>query len=866
MKHADAIAQLARETKRARRTLALERAARAGFWLAAALAAWAAFALLGAHEALPFLAQPLAALAAWGAFIALALRARRAWRAPTQADARARLAEDSKIEAAAFEALGDQPSRYDPFSLALWARAQDDAVARVEHARARAPRIRLGDIDRFYLRFALIGVVVAGVLIASAAGPDRLARAFLPDPGPLLGDKPMAVEAWVTPASYTHAAPLSLSDRLGQSVETPPSVRATVRVSGPAGAPRLVFTGAGGRREARFTRAADGAWEAHMDIPGAGALKIVRFHTRASWRLQPAPDARPSATFAAPLVAEKNEHVAIAWRATDDYGVRRVFLRVRPINPPAGLLRADPVDTELEAPAGDPRSAEAQVAVDLAAHPYAGMEVEARMVAEDALGQQGVSTPMRFVLPEKIFLQPLARAAIEIRRHILTDRRTYRPAPRARVETMRDPQGQRADAHVEVRDFDRRPALQRAPEGVRRAARLLDSLTMAPQDGYFRDLAVYLGLRYARSELDLAQSIDETADAADTLWRTALRAEYGGSADARRALEEIQRQLAEALAQGAPPEKIRQLMEAMREATQNYMQALVQEAMRTGQPENVEDTEEQTELSQRDIENMMREVQRLAEQGRHAEAQQMLDQLTNILANMDVRLTQSQSGEGGEGEGEDGQMQQSMDQLSQAMGEQRALNNDTQQQQQQQQQGPEQQQQQQSSGGSGGDQQGGMGGDELAERQSDIREALADAQRMADEGGAAPSESLNEAGRAMRQAEDALRRGDMEGARAAQNAALDQMREGAETLAAEMRERGRQGGQGERGGEQGGARDPLGRAIGGNEGEGDAVPQSSDPERARQIFDEIRRRAQDAERPEAERDYLRRLLDRFGDS
>jgi hypothetical protein len=35
--------------------------------------------------------------------------------------------------------------------------------------------------------------------------------------------------------------------------------------------------------------------------------------------------------------------------------------------------------------------------------------------------------------------------------------------------------------------------------------------------------------------------------------------------------------------------------------------------------------------------------------------------------------------------------------------------------------------------------------------------------------------------------------------------------------------------------------------------------------RAREIFDEIRRRAQDPNRPEAEREYLRRLLDRFGD-
>ncbi|MEZ6024168.1 MAG: hypothetical protein R3C16_12315 [Hyphomonadaceae bacterium] len=44
---------------------------------------------------------------------------------------------------------------------------------------------------------------------------------------------------------------------------------------------------------------------------------------------------------------------------------------------------------------------------------------------------------------------------------------------------------------------------------------------MEPEDGYFRDLAVFLGFRMARSELDLADTIDETDIAADLLWRTA---------------------------------------------------------------------------------------------------------------------------------------------------------------------------------------------------------------------------------------------------------------------------------------------------------------------------------------------------------
>ncbi|MCR6645931.1 MAG: DUF4175 domain-containing protein [Terricaulis sp.] len=202
---------------------------------------------------------------------------------------------------------------------------------------------------------------------------------------------------------------------------------------------------------------------------------------------------------------------------------------------------------------------------------------------------------------------------------------------------------------------------------------------------------------------------------------------------------------------------------------------------------------------------MLREVERLAEQGRHAEAQQLLDQLTNILANMDVRLTESQqAGEGGEGES-DQAMQESMDQLSQTMGEQRALNNETQQQ-------DAQQQQQQAQGGAGGEQQGGMGGDELAERQAQIRQGLTEAQRMADDAGATPNQSLTDANRAMGQAEDALRRGDLEGAQAAQQTAMDQMREGAETLASDMRRQGQGEREGQRGeGDQPGNRDPLGR-------------------------------------------------------
>jgi hypothetical protein len=408
-----------------------------------------------------------------------------------------------------------------------------------------------------------------------------------------------------------------------------------------------------------------------------------------------------------------------------------------------------------------------------------------------------------------------------------------------RTEMMENPSLFVEGERIEVRNYDRRPNLARAPEGIRHGARLIDALTMMPEDGYFRDLAVYLGFRTARAELAVASEIGDTDLAADTLWRTALRAEYGGAADARRALDEAQRQLAEALAAGAPQERINQLLEALRRATENYMQALINEALRNGERTNMEDTEEQTQISGQDIEELLRDVERLSREGRNAEAQQLLELLAGILANMQVNL--AEGGEGGSGEG-DQALQQTMDELSQAMGDQRALRDET----------------QQSQGGQG------QSGGQLGDRQAAIRQGLAEAQRMADDAGAAPSEDLNAAGEAMRRAEEALRRGDLEAAEAAQDAALENLREGAESLSAEMRDREREGEQGSEAGEAG--RDPLGRSINGaSESEG-TVPTTTDPVRAREIYDEIRRRAQDPNRPEAEREYLRRLMDRFGDS
>ncbi len=850
MQHRDATAELARQIARARHRLAIERALSLALLPVIAIALWGALWMAGAPQLLPPLAQTLLVLAALVGLAVLAWRGLRRWRAPELSEARARLAVDSGLEPSALEALDDLPAKLDATGVAFWKREQARARERASVARAGPLRPGFARSDPFRLRYMAALLFLGAAVFAGPEALPRLSRAFTPDPGPLVGDGPLEIEAWAAPAAYTRAPPIPLSDRIGERVETPPSVEAVVRVTGPRNAPRLVFEGRGGKREARFVRAADGAYEARLPLPGPGRLKLVRFIERAAWRIAPAPDARPIAAFTKPPAALRSGAISLGWSARDDFGLRAAVLQLTPVDPPAGLRGAAPVETPIETPAGEPREATAEIEIDLSNHPYAGLEVEARIVAYDALGQAGRSEPMRLKLPEKVFLQPLARAAIEIRRLILWERRPYARARRSRGGPATldwfEPLFGRQVLKVQTDDQD--PRLERAPAAIHRAARYLDALTASPEDGYFRDRAVFLGFRTARSELDVAREIADTDRAADTLWQTALRAEYGGATDARAALEAAQRALADALANGASQERIQQLMDALRQATNNYLQALVQEAMRSGQqPQTQEDTEEQASLSQRDIDELMREVERLSQEGRNAEAQQLLQQMAGLLENLNVRLSeggQAQEGEGGQ-KGEDEGLSQSMDQLSSAMGEQRALNDDT---------------QQQSEQGQEGDQDGGG----LASRQNAIRQSLSAAQESADKAGAPSNEALSGAQGAMRRAEDALRRGDFEGAKAAQDEALANLRRGANELAAEMRRRG--DGEGEPG--QQGERDPLGRqraGAGSGDGETD-VPTQADRVRAREILDDIRRRAQDPNRPEAERDYLRRLLDRFNQS
>src|SRR5258708_419700 len=160
----------------------------------------------------------------------------------------------------------------------------------------------------------------------------------------------------------------------------------------------------------------------------------------------------------------------------------------------------------------------------------------------------------------------------------------------------------------------------------------------------------------------------------------------------------------------------------------------------------------------------------------------------------------------------------------------------------------------------------------MAGDQESLRRALGEMMRRLGESMGDIPGALGRAERSMRDALDALNRSAPGHAVGPQGQALDQLRGAGRSLADQMMQQGNgEGDQRARGRadstrRDNPGRDPFGRPMPNATGvdTGDvAIPDEGQMERAREIYDELRRRAADPNRPTIERDYLDRLMKRF---
>jgi uncharacterized protein (TIGR02302 family) len=378
---------------------------------------------------------------------------------------------------------------------------------------------------------------------------------------------------------------------------------------------------------------------------------------------------------------------------------------------------------------------------------------------------------------------------------------------------------------------------------------------------------------------------DTVATTVAMLWDVALRIEDGNLSLAERELRDAQKALMEALDRNAPAEEVDRAMQRLEQAMREFMDALEQQAAQQPQtPQSQQqpgapDPDSQT-MTREEVEDLVRQMRDLAQSGNQEAARQMLSQLQQMMENLQNGQTPQPSDEKANQQG------QALSELTQKLRDlqkkQQQLMDDTFQQQQEQGDSAEELAPNQMPGLSAPHRQGRRPGDgaaqpgkgqggkataPMAETQEELRGELGDIMRRLGEIGGEIPRPLGRAERAMKEATEALRDGAPDQAVAAQGEALEQIQQTMKSMQEQMARAnpGQAGGQRTPSGRQQG-RDPLGRPLPGSgtlNGEEVKIPAGADMQRAREILEELRRRASEQNRPKAEREYIDRLLDRF---
>jgi uncharacterized protein (TIGR02302 family) len=565
------------------------------------------------------------------------------------------------------------------------------------------------------------------------------------------------------------------------------------------------------------------------------------------------PDMPPSIRFAEAPEATPVGALTLRYQAQDDYAVESAHADVEPADErfADAVTLVDPPRIDLILPQARSRES-VETTRDLSAHPWAGLEVDMTLVATDGAGQEATSRTLTLALPMRTFREDLARALVEQRRLLAVDTRT-----RTQVLTA------------------------------------LEGLALAPESFMEDELSTFLALTVTTQRLRLADSREDLLGVVEMLWQLALQVEDGDVSLAAERLREAEENLAEALENGASDEEVAALMDELREAFQDYMQALA-ERLRDQDMAQMPMDMPMTNLNPLAMQDMMDQIQDLAELGAAEAARELLEELRQQLD----QLRGAQAMQQREPTPQEQQLRESMQALQAITREQQRLLDETfpfsseaqrrevmpRDSDPQREQDPQAPQNGQTDRPQGNPAENSDELQALSEEQRALQEQL---QALMDELrdlGLDP-ERFGEAADAMEGAGDMLFEGDSTSALAEQGRALEALRDGAQDMMEQLAQGEGQDGQGQAQGPGQGmgpgqpritfgpgsngprGTDPLGRPqreTGGQRADGTVrIPEESDIQRARDILNEIQRRLGEQIRPQTERDYLDRLIDRF---
>lgn len=796
-------------------------------------------------------------VAAFGGIVWSIHHAVTGYAAPDEHDVMHRIDRDSGFRHDPLSVLDDDidPGSSSPEARSIWTAHRARTLASIKRLRVGLPEPELARHDPIGFRALGFLVLVVGLVAGAGDAGNRIARALAPGAGSG-GATDARIDVWVTPPEYTGLAPFYLTNAAGETGNGPAVVTEDRQRDVPVGSRLIAQAGIPDAEgaDAALSLVIAGQTEPFETI-GAGGFRVdarlgeeqggvgeTRLSVRrgdtelAGWPVRAIPDNPPRIEYLQPPSAGTGGQLRVSFRAEDDFGVATANLIISNPAFEDDAAGGEPDHINLTLPRSRARTIETTIVRATADHDWAGLPVELRLEAVDVNGARGVSEPFAMILPERTFNHPIARALVEYRKAlVLPDEET-----------------------------------------IERVLRGLDDVSRYPQQ-YGDALGVWLGVRVVRARLAYDRDGSQIPSIREMLWLMALRLEEGEFAVAGRELMETQERVMEALRDGAFDESADALLDQLQRALDRYMDALAEELNQQGM-ENIGDIPGMEYFDRQDLQRMIDDARQLAETGSMDAAEQMLQQLAQMLQQLQQAMNMGQSGQ--EQLNAARRMleeltdmartqEQLLDQTFNQLRRMQGLDNNLA-------AGPEGDGEMQRSpdGSSGqelGQQQSGDGARRLAGPQQSLRDRLNRAMLgMSELLGSVPP-SVGDAERAMNRAGEALRSGDPGAAVPSQTDALELLRQTTEGMIQMMTQqmRGPNGGPNPM---QGNARrdgsDPFGRmggsALGTQMDDGTVkVPDRSTIMRARRIYDELRRRAGERYRPRLELDYIERLLTPF---
>jgi uncharacterized protein (TIGR02302 family) len=368
----------------------------------------------------------------------LSLRRVLKWRPVSQLAAMRHMEVSSGTEHRSVSSAADElaPELKSPEMSDIWLAHKRRQLAGLENVSIVPPRSRWRDFDPRALRLPLVLLAGVGLLLgrgdlwANLADASRL--------GAVPVEVPQTLDAWIKPPSYTGRAPFlltasSVAERIakGESITVPANSIFSMRFTG-GHEPKLRFLDHAGGSDVAGVETKhefkDGALSSEAMIKTPVFISLEDGSSSLGrWPITTTPDAKPEVSIVGQPDVSRKGTFSINWQGKDDYGLKSIKAELELADDQAdgtgfdsnGIFLFDPPTLKMSLKHPGAKEDKATASFDLASHAWAGTRVTMTLTVTDGAGQQGVSAPITFALPERVFVRPLPRALIEQRKQLI---------------------------------------------------------------------------------------------------------------------------------------------------------------------------------------------------------------------------------------------------------------------------------------------------------------------------------------------------------------------------------------------------------------------------------------------------------------